>query len=416
MLDNVGFIEGVYFVYVFLALYMLSLFVLIYMNSRKELFNYPPGKPEPVSIVMPCYNEGKHIGQAIESLLKLDYPKEMIEIIVVDDKSKDNSVEVIREYTKKYKNVRLIVNERNSGGAAEPTNIGVKAAKYDYIAVADADSTPDRDALLKMIGFLQQGDNVAGVTCAIMAKNRNRFFEKLQAIEYSVIAFSRKLLDQVDAVYVTPGPFALYKKKVLLEVGLFDTKNLTQDIEIVWRLVFYGYKARMCLATKTESITPTKFGAWFKQRIRWNIGGLQTMMKYKGFFLRKGMLGAFILPFFFVSMFVGILGIVIFTYLMFNRFYSTFLATKFSSYLGTEIVSFSDLNLSLSILNYFGIALFILGGLFTFLGLSIVKEKEFRNKNWFLLFFYFVIYLSLYPIILITSIYKLSRGKYSWGR
>ena len=246
------FLDGVFYIYTFLALYMLCFFVIIYIQNRKEIFSYPQSKIEPVSIVMPCYNEEKTIGIAIESLLNLDWPREKMEIIVVDDKSKDNSVNIIKKYVEKYSNVKLIVNKRNSGGAAEPTNLGVKAARYNYIAVADSDSTPDRLALKKMIGFLQEDENVGGVTCAIMGKNRDIFIEKLQAIEYSVIAFSRKLLDCVDAVYVTPGPFAMYKKKVLLEIGLFDTKNMTQDIEIVWRMVFHGYKARMCLDTRTH--------------------------------------------------------------------------------------------------------------------------------------------------------------------
>src|SRR3989344_4846216 len=115
-------IEGIYFAYIFLALYMLCLFVLLYFQGRKEFFDNPDGKPEPVSIVMPCYNESETIGEAIDSLLTLDYPKEMIEIIVVDDRSTDNSAEVVGRYVKKYGNVRLIVNEKNSGGAAQPTN------------------------------------------------------------------------------------------------------------------------------------------------------------------------------------------------------------------------------------------------------------------------------------------------------
>ncbi len=411
---SLSLIDIVFFAYTFLSFYMLSLFVLIYTQNRKELFSYPKARVEPVSIVMPCYNEGEHIGKAIEALLNLDYPRDMIEIIVVDDKSSDSSAEVVREYEKKYKNVRLIVNMRNSGGAAEPTNIGIKAAKYDYVAVADSDSTPERDALKKMIGFLQEDEKVGGVTCAIMAQHRNKFIEKLQAVEYSVIAFTRKLLDRVDAVYVTPGPFALYKKKVLFEIGLFDTKNMTQDIEIVWRMVYYGYKARMCLATKTHSVTPTKFKKWFKQRVRWNIGGLQTILKYKSFFLRKGMLGAFILPFFVVSLVVGVLGLGIFAYLLFRRIWISYLATRLSIYAGTDLIRFSELNLSPSILNFFGVVLFVLGAAFTFLGLSIMQEKELRNRNFFMLGFYFIFYLSFYPIILITSIYKLIRGNYSW--
>ncbi len=378
------------------------------------MYSYPKGKPEPVSIVMPCFNEGKHIGQAIESLLKLNYPKNMIEIIVVDDKSTDNSADVVREYVKKYKNVRLIVNKRNSGKAAEPTNIGVKAAKYGYIVVADSDSTPERDALIKMIGFLQENPRVGGVTCAIMAKHRNKFLEKLQAVEYSVIAFTRKLLDRVDAIYVTPGPFALYRKKTLFEVGLFDTKNMTQDIEIVWRLVYHGYLARMCLGAKTYSVTPTKLGKWFKQRIRWNIGGLQTIWKYKSFFLRKGMLGAFILPFFVVTWLAGLLGFGIFVYLLLRRVFYSYVASKLSVFANVAVFRLADLNLSPTVLNFFGIALFFLGIAFTLIGLSVMQEKDLRNKSPFTLLFYFLIYLSIYPIILIVSIYKVLRGNYSW--
>ena len=407
-------IELIFYVYIFLGLYMLSLSVVIYIQNRKEMFAYPKGKPEPVSIIMPCYNESAHIGEAIESLLNLEYPKDMLEIIIVDDCSTDNSVQVINQYQKKYKNLKLIINKKNSGGAAEPTNIGIKAAKYDYVAVVDSDSSPEKDALIKMLGFLQKDKKVGGVTCAIMALHRNTFLEKLQAVEYSTIAFTRKLLDMVDGVYVTPGPFALYKKDILFKIGLFDKKNMTQDIEIAWRMIYHGYKTRMCLAAKTYSITPVKFKHWWKQRVRWNIGGTQTILKYKSCFLRKGMLGAFILPFFVATLLTGVLGLGLFAFLFIKRFWLSYLATKYSISLGTEVINLTEFNLNLSVLNFFGIILMLLGIVFTLIGLSIMKEKDLKNKHPFMLGFYFLIYLTLYPLILITSLYKLSKGKYSW--
>lgn len=411
---TLSFIESIYYVYIFLALYMLGLFILLYLYGRKEMFTFPKGKPEPVSIVMPCYNEAKNIGAAIESLLDLDWPKDMLEIIVVDDKSTDNSVLVIREYEKKYGNVHLIVNKKNSGGAAQPTNIGIRNAKYSYIAVADSDSTPDRLALRKMIGFLQEDDMVGGVTCSINAKKKNNFIEKLQAVEYSIIAFTRKLLDPVDGVYIMPGPFALYKRKVLEKVGGFDEKNLTQDIEMTWRILYHGYKVRMCLATKVNSLTPNKFKAWWKQRLRWNIGGIQTLLKYKSIFLRKGILGFFIIPLFVIGYVTGLLGFVVFSYLMLRKFYLSYLATKFSLYLGTGVIYLNEFNLSLSVLSFFGLSLFILGISFTLLGLSVTKEKSVDKNGPIVLLFYFLVYLSIYPILLIWSFYKFLRGTYSW--
>jgi cellulose synthase/poly-beta-1,6-N-acetylglucosamine synthase-like glycosyltransferase len=393
---------------------MVCLFAFLYFPNRKTIFGHPKGKPEPVSIVMPCYNEGKHIGEAIESLLNLNYPKEMIEIIIVDDKSKDDSVNIIKKYTKKYSNVKLIVHSQNSGGAAGPTNTGIKAAKYDYIAVADADSTPNRDALIKMIGFLQQDKKVGGVTCAVYAKKPETFMQSIQATEYRVIAFNRKLLDLVDSVYVTPGPFALYRKKTLIEVGLFDTKNLTQDIEIVWRLLSKGYYARMCLDTHVNSATPKKFRAWWKQRIRWNIGGTQTMMKYRKYIFRKGMLGAFIIPFFSISLFIGLFGLGLFVYLFSRRILLSYLATSYSIAANTTVLSLSELSFSPSILNFFGIVLFFLGLAMVYLALAVTKQGKFDRDKFLNILFYVLVYLAIYPFIMINGMYKLLRGKYSW--
>lgn len=410
----ISFIDGVFFFYMFVGLYMMSLLVFIYYKNRKEMFEFKKGKPEPVSFVIPCYNESKTIGKTIEALLNLDYPKKMIEIIVVDDKSKDDSAKVVERYARKYKNVRLIVNKRNSGGAAEPTNIGVRAAKYDYVAVTDADSMPNPDALGMMIGFLQEDEKVAAVTCAVIARNSRTFMQKLQAIEYVVIAFGRKLLDMVDAVYVTPGPFALYRKKILIKVGLFDPKNMTQDIEIVWRLIAHGYKARMCLPAKVYSETPEKIRGWWRQRIRWNIGGTQSIIQYKHLLFKKGMLGAFIVPYFSLSLFLGLFGLGMLSYLMTRRLLYSFLSTKYSVIAQSTILSFSDLTFAPSILNFFGAALFILGGGFALLVISLMREHEVKNKNLFNILFYLIVYLSIYPFIMVTALYKFARGKYSW--
>jgi cellulose synthase/poly-beta-1,6-N-acetylglucosamine synthase-like glycosyltransferase len=410
-----NFIEFVFYVYIFVTLYMTSLLIFLWYPNKKKLYEHPSGKPIPVSIVMPCYNESKTLVEAIDSLMHLDYPKEMLEIIVVDDMSKDNSVEIVNQMIKKYPGkIRLIVNSRNSGGAAEPTNIGVKAAKYDFVAVTDADSMPQSDALIKMIGFLQHDKKVAAVTCAVMAKGNKTFMQRIQMLEYSIIAWNRKLLDCVDAVYVTPGPFAVYKKSALLEVGLFDTKNLTQDIEIVWKLLSHGYIARMCLATRVYSETPEKFRKWWKQRIRWNIGGTQCIVKYRKLIFKNGMLGAFIIPFFSFSLFLGLFGLGIFTYLFIKRIIIKYLSVKYAVYGGATLLRFQDLSIQPTVLNFFGIALLLWGFVFTMIGLEIMGMRKKPEANIFNILFYLLIYLTIYPSIMVTALTKYIRGKYSW--
>ncbi|MEK6914942.1 MAG: glycosyltransferase family 2 protein [Nanoarchaeota archaeon] len=410
----INFVELIFYIYLFVALYMTSLLVFIWVPNHRKLFDYPVGKPVPVSVVIPCYNAEKTIGKAIESVLALNYPKELIEIIVVDDKSKDNSVRVIESYLSKYKNIKLIKHKVNCGGAAGTTNTGVKVAKYDYICVTDDDSAPEHDALIKMIGFLQNDNNVAAVTCAVMARGSSTLMQKLQMIEYSIISWNRRLLDFIDAVYVTPGPFALYRKSVLLDVGLFDVKNMTQDIEIVWRLRSMGYKARMCLAAKVYSETPLKFKNWWKQRVRWNIGGLQCLVKYKSFIFKNGMLGGFIIPFFSVSLFLGFFGLGLFIYLLFKRLIINFLVTKYSIYGGITLVRLQDLSLHPTVLNFFGVVMFIWGFIFVLIGLGIMDMRGRKETNTFNILSYLLVYLSIYPFIMVASLYKYMRGKYSW--
>jgi cellulose synthase/poly-beta-1,6-N-acetylglucosamine synthase-like glycosyltransferase len=407
-----NFIDGVFFIYIFIGLYMFFLLLTLYAINREKIYDSPKGKPEPVSIVVPCYNDEEFIGKTIEALLDLNYPKDMLEIIVVDDKSKDNSAEVVRRYARKHKNVRLIVNKRNSGGAAEPRNTGVRAAKYKYVAVTDSDSMPERDALIKMIGFLQQDKNVGAVTCSILTKKPKTFWQRMQEMEYVTIAFTRRLLDFVDSVYVTPGPFALYRKKELIEIGLFDPTNMTEDIEIVWRYLSKGYKARMAIEARAYSATPETFKGWWKQRLRWNIGGKQTLWRYRKFAFRHNMLGYFIIPFFSASLFLGLFGLGIFAYLGARRVLVAYLSTKYSIYASTALISMQELSFAPSVLNYFGAILGLLGIAFSIFGFIMMRERHYRKVFNFI--FYILVYLSIYPVILVHSSYKMIRGTYSW--
>ena len=406
----------IFLFYTYVTLFITSLLFFIYLSNRNKLFKYPKSKIEPVSIIMPCYNEEKEIAKALDSLINLNWPNDMLEIIVVDDKSSDNSVKIAKKYEKKYKFIKVIESKSNSGGAARPCNIGLEAAKHDYVAITDADSKPEKNILRKMIGFLQSEKNTAGVTCSVLVdKPPKTFIEKLQLIEYIVIAFSRKLLDFINAVYVTPGPFALYKKDKLIEAGKFDEKNMTQDIEIVWALRKIGYDVRMSLDAKVYTSAPKKLKVWWKQRNRWNIGGMQTLIKHKSQIFKNNILGNFIIPFFSISLFIGIIGIILLMNNLINKLTSIYLTSKFNDINAAKYLINSELiTLPPTVLFYFSISLLSLGLFFTFFSISNMKELNLRFSEGFTVLFYFLAYLSLYPFVILSSVYKFVRGNYTW--
>jgi biofilm PGA synthesis N-glycosyltransferase PgaC len=407
-------IDAVFLMYTFLGIYMISLFLFIYIPNRKKIFEYPKSFPELATIIIPCYNEGETVGETIKHILNMKYPRDMIEIIIVDDCSSDNSWQIIQSYAKRYNNIRIFKTEKNSGRAAVPRNIGIMKARGKYILTIDADSYPEKDSLNKMLGFMQQDPLVAAVTPAILTKAPKTFIQRMQHIEYDLVAFTRKLLDLIDSVYVTPGAFALYRKNALIKVGLLDEHNLTEDIEIVWRLLSKGYKVKMSLAAKAHTETPSTIKSWWKQRNRWNIGGYQTLNKYKSLIMKKGMLGNFIIPYFSVSLILGITGLAMFIYLLFKNIVTYSLFAKYSIYASASLISTTPINLSPSIINLFGIVLFIIGLIMTFFSIGMIRYIEQRERNALNILFYLIVYSFVYPFITISSLSRIIRKKYKW--
>ena len=404
----------IYLGYMFISVYFLSFYFLLYLRNRKTLFDVPELKKHfSVSVIVPAYNEEATIAETIRHIFQSDYDN-LLEVIVTDDCSKDNTGKILDELKKKYKKLKVIHNKHNTGSAAGAQNIALKKARGEIIAVVDADSYPAPDAIKKLVGFFED-PKVGAATCPILARNNKTFFERLQSIEYSVIALTRKLLEGVDAIYVTPGPLALYRQTALSEIGGFDEKNLTQDIEATWHITVNGWKRKMCLDTKVTSTVPSRFKPWFKQRQRWNMGGMQTINKYKSYFFKKGgMVSYFILPFFILSTFLGLVGLSIFIYLIISRFINQYLLIKFSIITDTAVVSLSQFYFTPSILNYLGIVLFVMGTLFTLGVLYLMKQDIFRKRSFPKILFYLIIYLAIYPIIMITAIFKLLRKDMSW--
>jgi cellulose synthase/poly-beta-1,6-N-acetylglucosamine synthase-like glycosyltransferase len=389
-------------IFAFVGIYFTILLLLLFFKYKKRLFHTPKLNKFPsLSIIIPAYNEEKTIKETIENIKNLSYPKKK-EIIVVDDGSKDSTYELV----KRIKGIKVFAKE--NGGKASALNLGLKKARGEIVACIDSDSYPERDALLKSIPFFSK--NVASVTTSVLVKNAKTLIQRLQETEYMMISWSRKLFEFLNAIYVTPGPMSLYKRKVLLEVGGFDEKNLTEDIEIAWRLMKHKYKIKMALDTKVYTNVPKTIGKWWKQRVRWNIGGLQTTSKYFNLFLDKefGNLGMFLLPVFSISYSLTFLGLIFMLYILFNFAYFIIGSYAFGFHLIGPIYLIPDL---FWLIGFFALILSLVYLRLNFKTMSKVAEFPKRILD---LFMYLVVYVTIFPFNLLHSTIKFLMKKYEW--
>src|SRR3989344_5733148 len=238
-----------------------------------------------VTVVIPTWNEEKAIVSTIKCILGLDYPRDKIEIIIVDDKSKDNTVEVVNEFIFKtrVKNVRLIEHEKNKGKAGA-VNTALKEARGEFFWVYDADSYASKELLKNLVArFYEKGnDDVGAVVAITMIRNQGNLIEKMQRLEYVMTAFMRKL-----------------------------TGTVTEDFEIAMRLRSRGYRVVMCEKGVFYTRIPNTVKKMWMQRVRWFRGFIYNNLMYRKMILNKqfGLLGLFQIPlevFVLITVFVSV--------------------------------------------------------------------------------------------------------------
>lgn len=233
----------------------------------------------PVSLLVPAYNEEETIAKSVKSFLQIEYPE--YEVVVINDGSKDKTLEVLKEefelyiidrkyrkilptkeikavyYSRKYSN--LIVVDKENGGKSDALNAGINVCTYPYICSLDADSILERDSIAKVMQpFFDNPDEVVATTGIVRIVNGCKLDEfgniqrlglpksaiaKFQIIEY-LRAFlgARKGLSMIGGLVIASGAFAAFNKNAIIKVGGFSHKTVGEDMEVVVKLRKNSYK------------------------------------------------------------------------------------------------------------------------------------------------------------------------------
>lgn len=218
-----------------------------------------------VTVVVPCYNAVQFIGRTIESVLAQTYAK--LELIVVDDRSTDNSVDLIRSYAQRDSRVRLIERAKNAGAPAAPRNTGVAAAQGRWVAFLDADDIWHPDKLRLQMQALRDH-------CATLCSTQMKDFRDEAEIvvtephdpRIARITLTQQLLKYrtptssivVDRELMLAHPFnedLSYKAREDTDCFIRLHEYMAHSVKILHPLVFYRLQANQISGDKWKMVS-----------------------------------------------------------------------------------------------------------------------------------------------------------------
>ncbi|MDO8407720.1 MAG: glycosyltransferase [bacterium] len=259
-----------------------------------------------VAIIVPCLNEGETVAATTDSLLALQYPPDKLEIILIDNGSTDDTPTIMARY-KGLSQVRVLLEETR--GKHHAVNAGIAVTGADLIGCLDADSFVEPDALLEIIPSFRD-ESVGATTAAMSVYKPTNLLQHMQNAEYIFGITLRHVLSSVNGIYVTPGPFSLYRRRVVLALGGFREGHKTEDLEMALRLQKAGYWIENAPRARVYTKAPRTVPALLAQRARWTTGFMRNVgIEYRGLIgnRRYGALGMIVLPLSFAAIASGIL-------------------------------------------------------------------------------------------------------------
>jgi cellulose synthase/poly-beta-1,6-N-acetylglucosamine synthase-like glycosyltransferase len=307
-----------------------------------------PSAP-PIALISPAFNEEKTIIQSIKSLMALHYPN--FEIIVVNDGSKDNTLELLIKHfelepcTRAYeeiakhqlikqlyqsrKNNKLFVVDKINGGKADSLNAGINFSRSTLFCAVDADSMLEKASLLYAIQpFYDNPDEVIAVGGTIRVANGctvkggkilnvglpKKILPTLQTIEYiRAFLIARIAMSHMGILTLISGAFGIFRRKAALDAGAYATDTVGEDYELILRMHRYHiennipYEIRFVAEPVCWTEVPESLNVLANQRRRWQRGSLETFFRHRHMLLnpRYGKIGLIGMPF---SLIIDVLG------------------------------------------------------------------------------------------------------------
>lgn len=243
-----------------------------------------PEITEPVSVIVPAYNEAVGIEAAVRSIVASTHP---VEIIVVDDGSTDGTADIVEALGLPG----VMVIRKENGGKPSALNAGLGAASHDLVVMVDGDTVFEPDTVHALVQPFAD-PRVGAISGNTKVANRGGILGAWQHIEY-VVGFNldRRLFDVAECMPTVPGAIGAFRRDALFRVGGVSDDTLAEDTDLTMSLCRDGWRVVYQDNARAWTEAPASLGALWKQRYRWCYGTLQAMWKHRGAVMQGGAAG-----------------------------------------------------------------------------------------------------------------------------
>ena len=324
MILNIVFISVVIIMLAYLIRHYIFTIVALYHRGQSHYTPQSMTHQPTVSVLIPAHNEERVIGRILQRMTELTYPKDKLQIIVIDDASTDRTSEIADKFAEKYESMKVVHRYHDGGkGKSAALNEGLKYATGEIIYCFDADYYPQRDILEKLTAYFTDPE-VGAVQGRVTVLNEpNTLVTRLVALEriggYRV---DQKARDDLQLIPQFGGTVGGFRSHLIDSLGGWDPNMLAEDTDLTFRLYLTGYKVRYVNEAECYEEAVEDWWSYWHQRCRWAKGHMQCafkhlwpLMRSKNLRLREKVDGFLLLNVYFVPILVGLawlLGAIIF--------------------------------------------------------------------------------------------------------
>lgn len=253
---------------------------------RRRDFRWGDAVTEPVTVLVPAYNERECITNTVRSLMDSDHP---IEIVVIDDGSTDGTADIVDAL--RLPNVR-VVRQENQGKPAALNN-GIAHARHDIVVMMDGDTVFEPSTVRELVQPFG-APRVGAVAGNAKVGNRDSLIGSWQHIEY-VMGFNldRRMYDVLRCMPTIPGAVGAFRRQALERVGGMSEDTLAEDTDITMAMHRDGWHVVYAERARAWTEAPESVRQLWSQRYRWSYGTMQAIWKHRGALVERGPSGRF---------------------------------------------------------------------------------------------------------------------------